>query len=713
MKIKQINLLNFGSYEGSNTISFEDCNEQKRVVVIGGKNGAGKTTLFTALQIGLYGHYAFGFRSAGKHYLKEVYNLINNRVRLDENAKSSVEISFEQITDTDRVIFRVRREWTWSEGAISEKLLVWRDEAALNEDELANFQNYLIHLIPPDLLKLYFFDGEKVADYFLGNKEVNIRDALMVLSGNDTFDILFDNVRRVLKMSEDQHGDAAKDYLTAKAAVDDLSKRIDFTRSEIQDLTTSLEDNVATRNQITQAYASRGGVTLDEWTTLHGELREEEEKRERLSAQKKVLATEVLPFFIACDLVDEIMPRLRDEKSFAAYKSMQEMITTSSFADMLCGTASELGCNEPEAAGVLILNRVSAFFRDARWDNFTTLFGLSEDEESQVLTTLNRIDSVDRDVFAEFQKKIDTSLEKTKTIRTKIQSSDIEHFEEYIREVSHLEAEHKNIALRIEHTTAKLAELQEDLVVLESKMRSAKKAFEDQLKKQSVSALSGRVLLLLEDLQKDLYSKLMLRVEKDLNTKFGQLIRKKNFFSQIRVDSSFNIHILRNQPVARADLLAMLKGNSFVTMQKALGCYAVEDLTSMFIVSTPLDLRKRLQSVNAPEFILPVEVDKERFSSGEKQIFVMSLYWAMMRQSKNDLPYVIDTPFARIDTEHRANITDHFFKQLNGQLLVLSTDEEISGEHMASMEDQIAKVYMLEYGQDKCTHIYDNKYFEV
>ena len=55
MKIKSINLSNFGSYEGLNTISFENSDQEKRVVVIGGKNGAGKTTLFTALQICLYG----------------------------------------------------------------------------------------------------------------------------------------------------------------------------------------------------------------------------------------------------------------------------------------------------------------------------------------------------------------------------------------------------------------------------------------------------------------------------------------------------------------------------------------------------------------------------------------------------------------------------------------------------------------------------------
>ena len=111
--------------------------------------------------------------------------------------------------------------------------------------------------------------------------------------------------------------------------------------------------------------------------------------------------------------------------------------------------------------------------------------------------------------------------------------------------------------------------------------------------------------------------------------------------------------------------------------------------------------------------ILPVEISKDRLSSGEKQIFVMSLYWAIMNQSKNELPFIIDTPFARIDTEHRANITEYFFKKLTGQLLILSTDEELSNNHLEAMRDQISHVYMLEYGQDKRTHIRENQYFEV
>ena len=132
MKLKTINLYNFGSYEGKNSIAFEDSNEEKRVVVIGGKNGAGKTTLFTALQICLYGYHSFGFKSASKQYFKEVYNLINNKVRLDEFAASYVEVVFEQITDTEKVIFEVKRLWTWLNSDIEEQLIVTRDGSVLD-----------------------------------------------------------------------------------------------------------------------------------------------------------------------------------------------------------------------------------------------------------------------------------------------------------------------------------------------------------------------------------------------------------------------------------------------------------------------------------------------------------------------------------------------------------------------------------------------------
>lgn len=713
MKIRKINLYNFGSYRGLNSLDLADNDPNKRVVVIGGKNGAGKTTLFTAIQVCLYGHYAFGYRNAGKHYLKEVHNLINNQVHLDENADAYVEIDFEQVTHAEKIQYTIRRAWKWPDQIIEEELSVLQNGTQLGFEDLTNFQNYLIHLIPPDLLKLYFFDGEKVADYFLGNQEVNIRDALMVLSGNDTFDILFENVKRVLRISENVQGEAAQSYIEAKRRLAEIDQEISDTKADLSADEAECEALSGRATALTKEYAERGGVTIVQWVDLHNKLKAEEERRERLNWQRKALATDVLPFIIAEKLVQRVAQQIKHESDYSAYKSLKTSLDNPGFREMLVSATKDVGSTNEARDGHYLYERISKFLLDSHWESFVPLFGLSDDEKTQVQTVVGRVNSYDRKSFQNYQRRINASLNRSKEVREVIQNSDIEHFEEHIRELTRLEEEQKFLAQRITQTNSRLENLTIERQQCEAKLRLSKKSFEEQLRKQSVSALSGRVLLLLEELQGTLYAKLISRVERDINEKFRELIRKRNFFTQVKIDNDFGIHILRNQFISKEDLLSLLRGTSFSVAKRALGEYAIRVLRDHYGVHTAPALHKAIQNSDDSGMDLPVEINKDRLSSGEKQIFVMSLYWAMMNQSKNDLPYVIDTPFARIDTQHRSNITQHFFKKLNGQLMVLSTDEEISGNHIAALRDQIARVYMLEYGSDKCTHVHENEYFEV
>lgn len=713
MKINRITLNNFGSYENLNTFDFYEGDESKRVVIIGGKNGAGKTTLFTAIQVCLYGNFAFGYKTNGKLYLKDIFKLLNSTARLDENKEAYVEIAFSQADHTDEYEYIIRRSWSWKKNDVLEHLSVIQNGTELNEAELANFQNYLLHLIPPDMLKLYFFDGEQIADYFLKDQEINFRDAIMVLSGNDTFDIIFENVRRIMKASEGTQNEAADTYLSAKEAYSQLQAQFNQLENEINSYSATIEDASSELERLQREYKAQGGISLDAWAALHEKLKEEEVKRDRLNAQRKLWATDYLPFLMIEDQLVKVLQQIEAEKKFSSYTLLKESIEGDAFSNMLTNVARKIGATQPRRGGNILLNSIREFLLDPSWEGFSPILGLSGDEEHQVIASIQKITSVDHNLAKKFNKRLEQSLEQTKEIRAQIQDSDIEHFEEYVQETSRLEESRLVASMNREHAIAKLDELKAQLVEQEARLKRFKKAFEEQLKKQSIASISGRLLMLLEDLQEYIYSDLIKKVETDLNQKFRQLLRKKDFFSHIIINHDFTIHILRDQEVLRDDLVALTQTPNRMPLINAIGEHATTQLMEQLQVHTIQELNTMLRMGSKESYLLPVTIDKQRLSSGEKQIFVMALYWSMMHQSKSSLPYIIDTPFARIDTEHRSNIINHFFKELSGQLLVLSTDEEISNRHLQDLENQISSVYMLEYGTDKRTRIHKNQYFEV
>ena len=90
----------------------------------------------------------------------------------------------------------------------------------------------------------------------------------------------------------------------------------------------------------------------------------------------------------------------------------------------------------------------------------------------------------------------------------------------------------------------------------------------------------------------------------------------------------------------------------------------------------------------------------------------MTLYYALIKLCKYEIPFVIDTPFARIDTDHRKNISKYFFSKLKGQIFILSTNEEIDSSHLKILEDKISATYMLENLDNKKTTVIKNIYFE-
>ena len=96
---------------------------------------------------------------------------------------------------------------------------------------------------------------------------------------------------------------------------------------------------------------------------------------------------------------------------------------------------------------------------------------------------------------------------------------------------------------------------------------------------------------------------------------------------------------------------------------------------------------------------------RPEMSAGERQVLSLSFIAAMARVAVRILlpnthaepfPIVMDTPFGRLSTQHRENITAKI-PDIATQLILFVTDEELHGQARANLESRIGKEYELQF----------------
>lgn len=181
--------------------------------------------------------------------------------------------------------------------------------------------------------------------------------------------------------------------------------------------------------------------------------------------------------------------------------------------------------------------------------------------------------------------------------------------------------------------------------------------------------------------------------------------------TDISIDDEFNIHVFRSEEISGKKIKNIISASSGDQFISNFGEQALKHLVSQY---GDISFGKKNSNIKDEDVLmLPTEIDKDSFSNGEKQIFIMALYYSLVQLGNHEIPFVIDTPYARIDTEHRQNIARHFFSKLKGQVFILSTNEEITGEHIQILQNKILSRYMLENTDNKKTVIIKDTYFEA
>lgn len=694
MRIKKIILYNIGPYIDRNIFDLSS-DENRNIVLIGGKNGAGKTTFFKSIKTCLYGCRVWGFEAPGKEYYSIIENLLNSKLQYDVSARGYVELELEFNNGKQIDVYRLHREWEKKKKGVDEVFLIYKDDDLLDAESQSNFINYLLSIIPPDMFNFYFFDGESIAEFFLGNGGgKNFKNAFLKLYGLDTLSLMVENFERYFK-KKDGSNTTYFAYQEAKKKLSSCEDDIERMHEQLKTLENDIDLLHIKLQALYKEYSKSGGVSLADWKEINANLTKEEAKREEINKWLKETANHYLPFLIVKKQMQDLLARLEHEQEAKNRRAICEALQEENIQKALLNFLNEKGIAESSSEEIVQFLRTIF----AGGEEQKVLFDLSNSQINRLIAQIYEKLDFEQQLIIKASRALELSLKNTKKLREQLSVSSIDGYEEYSEQKEKIEKALMDFKLKTEKLVQDIAVKDVEKMQLNSEFNKAKEAYEKMLKSKSISELSSRAIGVYTLLEEELIVRQGKILQQAFIECFSAIINKDNFIDGIVIDKNINVI-----PYKFIDV-------TFLQIENYLRINAKTHFLEMFDSKYLIEINK-LRLGEKENIMLPSPITAP-FSQGERQVYIMSLYLALLKTSKKDIPFFIDTPFARIDSNHRAKIVEEFFNKISNQMFILSTDEEIVGEYKKLIDNKISDYFILSINDYGNTTVIPSKYFEV
>ena len=724
MILNKITITDFGVYGGINEFDFKTLPE-KRVILCGGGNGAGKTTLFESIMLCLYGK-NFDDTIDEKKYKEKIMRSFHKNILEKSTSKTaSIDIEFE-IYDIGQVKkYQISRKWDNNEGKIEEELSIKKahleeveDNNEKNEvfEELdtglnyentksenkkkgeeidsvdkSQWQSFINQLIPRGIAKIFFFDGEKIqslADE--GNESSYIKSSFDTLLGLDVVNQLSkdlqvfesrkinasdkekDNLTGILKIREQKLNklkielksdfEALLKFYTVDLEINEflnedlekmleireqLIKNISEISTEIQTLTQSKDEHHREFKNLDEHFQKIGGEIYEKQKKIESELNNVNIEIGIKKKEITELISKELQFSLIPNEMDEIKQQVITEQKMLKSKYYNEIV----------GQISEK-----------ISQKINSH-------NFLTEISddLKKNIEKEILNVLPT-----SDIPEEFEKFFDLPESKLESILGMIERANSENIDK-------INEETKNYKI--------LKNSSKELEDLSKSKPDDKEIGEVKEKIRQVNVKIDTIQNKIEDLEKEYNSKKVTKMK---------LIDSK---IQLCLGIRKNIQKRDSSNIIIPDVIESLERFSTAIRDKKISILEENLLKGLKMLMRKTEFVEKVE-INKDTFEVKLfnknkdEITKSMLSKGELQIYATALVWALARTSSKPLPFMIDTPLARLDIEHRDNLVESFYPNTSHQTIILSTNSEIDEYFYEKLKPSIARSYLIDYDSD-------------
>lgn len=411
----------------------------------------------------------------------------------------------------------------------------------------------------------------------------------------------------------------------------------------------------------------------------------------------------LMPFFIVKEFTGRITAQLEFEEKGEIYYYVQQKLKKNEIKEAL----SKKDDVSDEAVDALMYFLIKKFKPKGFKENTEPIHDLSKEDAGRVNAMISSIEDFDVETMVELinerKNAADRTMEINKIFKGAMTDEDAGRFAE--QENALLKKKDELIA-KIHENQAESTHLSEQLLLFGQQRDKAFQGLKDIAQNKHVLELStgltnimtGMILNKTVSIKQDLESLIVENLQ--------HIYRKNNLITHIEIEEDFRFNLYQNATYSTSELAYLMRNLGKDVFSSEVGKQGLKDLYDIYNVDSLNALQQTLSETKQNSKIkLYKKIDISRLSKGERQIFILSFYWAIIELSGQDIPFVIDTPYARIDANHRKEISEKFFPNISKQVVILSTDEEINEEYYELIKPHVAKEFLLinDESQNKTT----------
>jgi DNA sulfur modification protein DndD len=676
MWIQQIELSNFKAYQNQ-IFSFPKPENGRNMVLIGGMNGHGKTTLLEAVYLCLYGedatHHLARAGLKENAYAKFLQGALHgsNSIKRPDSMRVSIRLMCQ-----DDYGYDVQRNWYFDPRGNyndqEERLYEVRNGVQRPMDASEHLANVLnLHVVPAHLAPFFFFDGEEVKKLADNDRNEWVKQGMESLMGVVLVRQLKE--RLIQYQNNRRQGTSAVDRADLDKMHADIRSKItereDYQHklSECFDL---LKKKAEEQEQLQQRLITigAGGGNVKSVSDIIQEEGERKKELEDCEKNLEQLLANRLAFHLASPSLHEALSEsLRAERVLIEWNDKKQKLEPEKirFSSKFMENNRLDHFSKTEKSGLEIAlheSWESLFWPRPDGCAENVLHDYLEPRQRQRLEEAHALIHVGAVQIREQVKRKETLVARLKELSNKrIQLQGVEDD----GALQKLNDELISVQADLNSLSRSQGDLERQIKSIDELINNANATYERENNKfllsepaQSVAKKSARAISLIDDLIPRLFEQKIHELSEKVTKRFKSLAHRQ-WIDRIEL-----------APDGAAQVYG--KNNQLVKFDR---------------------------------------------SAGENQIFATALFAGLADVSGYHIPLIVDTPMARLDSQHRRNLLKFWHADPDRQVILLSQDKEVDSDLAHALQPYLSKTYLLEStkigdGAYRTT-AKENAYFEV